>query len=306
MKEPTPNNTVETGTTESTVTTGTGTATAAAAKKKTTFFHANPVMKRLTKVKESAGVDEKVASYGGITAKTGFFLLMTVVGMIAYLVAQVNIFSQQPTIEGLKYDNFEFAMSVPQALTLAGISVIAIIAQLLAGFIPKTIPVTGTIYSLAQGALISCIIFTVLGGEHMEHLGLLALIITIIVVVTMALLYTKGIVKVNKKFKTILLTLLLSSIGLSVIVLICSFIPGVNVFVASILGNFWVSILLTLLSIVIATLFLISEFAVMDEVVQNRLPVKYEWMAAFGLAFAILWIYVKILELVIRIAGSRK
>ena len=279
---------------------------AAKTKKRSTFFHANPVMNRLTKIKETAAPDENCASYGGITAKTGFFLLMTVVGMIAYLFAQVTIFSHQPSIEGLRFQNFEFSMSVPQAITLGGIALIAIVAQLLAAFIPGTIPVTGTLYSMAQGALISCIVFTILGASHMEYLGLLALVITIIVVATMAVLYVKRIIRVNKKFKTILLTLLLSSLGITLIVLICSFIPGVNVFVAGIMGNFWVSIIMTLFSILIATLFLISELAVMEEAVENRLPVKYEWMAAFGLAFAILWIYVKILELIVRIAGKNR
>ncbi len=283
--------------------TSTSTQAKTAAKKNGSLFRANPVMNRLTKVKEYAAADEKSATYGGITLKTGFFLLMTVVGMIAYLFAQYAWFQHQPMIEGLKYEGFQFMISVPQAITILVVAIIGVIAQLLAAFIPKSIPVTGTIYSLTQGAFISCLIFTILGGEHMEYLGLLALIITVIVVVTMALLYTKGIIKVNKKFKAVLITLLLSSLALSLVVLICSFIPGVNTFVSSILNNFWVSLILTLVSILIATMFLISEFAVMDEVVQNRMPVKYEWMAAFGLSFAILWLYIKILDLVIQIAG---
>ncbi len=36
------------------------------------------------------------------------------------------------------------------------------------------------------------------------------------------------------------------------------------------------------------------------------MPAKYEWMASFGLAFTILWIYVKILDLLIQIVGKSK
>ncbi len=271
--------------------------------KRNTLLHPNPVMNRVTAVNETAEKDA-AASYTGITIKTGYFLLMTVVGMVIYLFAQTKWFQHQEQISGLKYDGFAFSLSVPQAITIVGASIVAIIFQLIAAFAPKTIPVSGTLYSMAQGVIISGIIFTVLGGEnHMEYLGLLALVITIVVVFTMALLYTKGIIKVNNKFRMVLMTLLLSTLGISLITLICSFIPGVNTFVSRILGNFWVSIILTLLSIVISTLFLVSEFDVMDQAVQQKMPVKYEWYVAFGLSFAILWIYIKILELIIRIAG---
>ena len=267
------------------------------------FFRANPVMNRVTKITER-GAEGNRAGYGGVAMKTGFFLLMTVVGVIGYLVAQITVFQYQPQIEGLNYKGFEFALSMPQAMTLGVAAIVAIVAQLLAAFVPVTIPVTGTIYSLSQGVIISCLVFTILGGKnHMEHLGLLALAITIIVVVTMAFLYAKGIIKVTQKFRTILTTLALSMLGISLVALICAFIPGVNVFVHSILGNFWVSIGLALLSIIMTTLFMISEFAAVTQMVENQVPSKYEWNAAFGLAFSILWLYVKILDIIIQIVG---
>ena len=119
----------------------------------------------------------------------------------------------------------------------------------------------------------------------------------------MAFLYAKGIIKVTQKFRTILTTLSLSMLGISLVALICAFIPGVNVFVHSILGNFWVSIGLALLSIIMTTLFMISEFAAVTQMVENQVPSKYEWNAAFGLAFSILWLYVKILDIIIQIVG---
>ena len=35
-------------------------------------------------------------------------------------------------------------------------------------------------------------------------------------------------------------------------------------------------------------------------------PKEYEWSAAFGLVFTVIWLYLKILELVIRITGKNK
>lgn len=280
--------------------------TPTSAKEKTTFFSASPVMRKVKEIGYHAEAGDNTASYGGILIKTGFFLLMTVVGIIAYLFAQVHWFSHQPMIEGLQVHGFEFSISIPQAMALLAISIVCVITQLLSGFFPELLPVTGTLYSMSQGALISCLIFTVLGGQHLEYLGLLALVITVIVVASMAAMYAKGIIKVDKKFRMILLTIIFSSMGLSLVILICSFIPGVNVFVAAILNNLVVSVFLSIVSIIISTMFLISEFAVMDDVVTNHYPAKFEWNVAFGLAFAILWIYVKILEIIMRIAGSRR
>ena len=47
-----------------------------------------------------------------------------------------------------------------------------------------------------------------------------------------------------------------------------------------------------------------SYFDTIDHVVNDKLPKKYEWQAAFGLSFTILWLYLKVLDLLITIAGN--
>lgn len=269
------------------------------------FFRSNPVMNRLNKMDiASAAPDEKAAGYGRITVKTAYFLLMTVVGMLAYLALNQFIFSGQAQALNFEYKGFTFTTSMMTVIYAAVAGILAIITQLIAAFVPASIPVTGTIYSMCQGFIISFLIFTVIKGY--EYLGLLALAITIVVVFTMSILYTTGVIRVTKKFKMVLMTLIFGMLGISLFSLIGYLIPLTRPFVGSILGNFWVSIGLTVLSLIIACLFLISDFAVIDHVVENRLPAKYEWMASFGLAFTILWIYVKILDLLIQIVGKNK
>lgn len=269
------------------------------------FFRSNPVMNRLNKMDVvSAAPDEKAAGYGRITVKTAYFLLMTVVGMLAYLTLNQLVFSGQAQTLSIAYKGFTFTTSVMTIIFAAVASVLAIVTQLIAAFVPASIPVTGTVYSMCQGFIISFLVFTVIKGY--EYLGLLALAITVVVVFTMSILYTTGVIRVTKKFKMVLMTLLFGMIGISLFSLIGFLIPLTRPFVSSILGNFWVSIALTVLSLIIACLFLISDFAVIDHVVENRMPAKHEWMASFGLAFTILWIYVKILDLLIQIVGKSK
>lgn len=267
-----------------------------------TIFHSNPLVSRLGKIDERA-VDEKSAAYGRIAAKVAMFLLWTVAGILIYLLLDSRIFSAQTASVSFSYYGVKFSASQTQIGFFAGAAIIAIICQLLAAFVSVTTPVTGSIYSICQGFIISFLIFTVLHGK--EYLGLLALIITIVVVMTMALLYTKGIIRATRKFNMVLFTLFGSMIGISIVIFIAYLIPVTRPFVATVMGNFWISLGLTLLSIIIATLFLISDFSMIENVVENKLPAKYEWTAAFGLAFTILWIYVKILDLLIQLFGNR-
>lgn len=267
-----------------------------------TIFHSNPLVSRLGKIDDRA-VDERSAAYGRIAAKVAMFLLWTVAGILIYLLLDSKIFSAQTASVSFSYYGVKFIASQTQIGFFAGAAIIAIICQLLAAFVRVTTPVTGSVYSICQGFIISFLIFTVLHGK--EYLGLLALIITIVVVMTMALLYTKGIIRATRKFNMVLFTLFGSMIGISIIIFIAYLIPVTRPFVATVMGNFWISLGLTLLSIIIATLFLISDFSMIENVVENKLPAKYEWAAAFGLAFTILWIYVKILDLLIQLFGNR-
>ena len=267
------------------------------------YFRSNPVMNRLSGVDETAS-DSRAASYGGIMAKTAFFLLWTVAGMMIYLVLSNGIFASQPETISFNFKGFLVSTSPMEIGFFIGAGILAIITQLIAAFVRPSIPVAGTIYSVCQGFIISYLIFTVLKGY--EYLGLLALAITIVVVLTMAILYATRVIRATKKFRMVIATLFAAMIGISIFTFIGYLIPLTRPFVSLILGNFWISMGLTLLSIIVATLFLISDFAMIENVVENRLPAKYEWSASFGLAFTILWIYVKVLDLLIQIVGNSK
>lgn len=46
-------------------------------------------------------------------------------------------------------------------------------------------------------------------------------------------------------------------------------------------------------------------FAVVDDCVREGYPKSYEWSAAFGLVFTVIWIYLKILDLLMQLAGDK-
>ena len=271
-----------------------------AAKTKSSFLRSNPVMRRLDKVTEVDDVNS--ASYKGIALKTVFFLLFCVAGIVLQLVL-VNTLSAGSLVE-FSIRNFDVSMYTYELYALIGSVVLAIVFQLLAFFAKATTPVTGALYCVTQGYMISFIIFKVLKGY--EYLGALALAITLMIVLVMSILYATGVIRVTKKFKMVMLTLFATTIASSILVFIGSFIPATRGLVASITGNLGFSIGVSVVFIIIAALFLICDFDTIDHVVNDKLPKKYEWAAAFGLAFTVLWIYLKVLDLILTIAGSKK
>ena len=126
-----------------------------------------------------------------------------------------------------------------------------------------------------------------------------------VIILVMSILYSTGAIRVTKKFKMVMLTLLVTSIAVSVLMFIGSFIPFTQPLVAAIRQNLGFSIGVSVVFIIIAALFLICDFATIDHVVKDKLPKKYEWQAAFGLSFTVLWLYLKVLDLIITIAGSK-
>lgn len=56
-------------------------------------------------------------------------------------------------------------------------------------------------------------------------------------------------------------------------------------------------LILSLFAITVGALMLISDFDFVANGVRNGLPAKWEWTAAYGLVFAIIWIYLEMLRL---------
>ena len=269
-------------------------------KKKSSLLASNPVMRRLDKVNEYA--DDNAATFGGITGKTIYFLLFSVVGIFLQLILAKTLAGGQLVNFNIK--GFEVSLYMYEIFALLGATILAIIFQLLAFFARGTTPVTGALYCVTQGYFISFLVFKVLRG--FEYLGALALLITMLIVVVMAVLYSTGIIRVTKKFRMVMLTLFITVIAVSLFTFIGSFIPFTQPMIAALRQNFVLSIDFGVIFIIIAALFLICDFNTIDHVVNDRLPKKYEWQAAFGLSFTVLWLYLKVLDLIITIAGHNK
>ena len=270
--------------------------------KTTTLFHCNPVLSRLSKVTERT--ETGAASYMGIAIKTCYFLVITLVGMIAQLIVS-GVFAKEPVWQRFEiYKKFTVTLTQKETMVLVAVLILGFVCELIGIFARKTIPVTGTIYAASQGYVISFLVFKVLKGY--EYLGLEALLLTVAVVAVMSFLYSSGLVRGGKKFRTVLLTLILGSVGVGLLSFIGSLIPATRPYVQSMMQNSIITIAVDVVGALIAAMFLISDFSMIDDCVQEGYPKDYEWAAAFGLVFTVIWIYLKILDLVMQLAGKKK
>lgn len=270
--------------------------------KTTTLIESNPILRKLSKITERT--ETNAASYAGIATKTSYFLLITLAGMVAQLLVKMAM-ANEPVWQTITvYEKFSLALSRKEAIAVGAVLVFGFICEMVGIFARKTIPVTGTLYSASQGYVISFLIFKVLVGY--EYLGLEALLLTVAVVAAMSWLYSSGIVKADKKFRTVLLTLLIGSVGVGVLGFLGTLIQATRPYVQAMMENTVFTVVIDVIGLIIAALFLISDFSMIDNCVKQGYPKEYEWAAAFGLVFTVIWIYLKILDLLMRFTGKNK
>lgn len=269
------------------------------------IFAPNPVMQKLRAVQDNA-VGGETAKYSGITIKTLYFLLVTVAGIAMYHLLRTTLFAGMEQLSVDVTDGAVFTCTIAELGVVIAALVLVIAMPIVATFARGTIPVTGTIYSLSQGYLLAWIIMTCLTVFDMDYIAWVALGITILLVAIMAVMYATRMIRVTKKFRAVMLVALVTMVASSLLIFVGMFIPGVNTMLAPIAANPVIAIVFELIGIVIATLFLLIDFDTIEYTVTNNLPKKYEWSAAFGLAFTVVWIYLKVLDLLMTVSNNSK
>ena len=284
--------------------TGTGTQKRSAADKLRAGMQ-SPLSKALGKISEKSDV---AVTYRGVFFKTGFLLLMIVVGIAVMLV--INTLGPQMTAlsNNANAESNGFRIVLENATMYstigAGVALIVfIVAALLGAFIKSLSAVFGTLYCASVGYLISYMAVVV---PDYKMPIMLALLLTIAVVAGLLFLYSTGKIRVTQKLRTVVFASIIAMLLGSVFVVICSFIPGLNYLYTSLMQIPGISIAFSAIGVIIACLFLLVDFDNVQNAVENQLPKKYEWFCAYTLAFSVIWLYFKILELILKAVGNAK
>ena len=257
------------------------------------LFYTNPMIRKITRIEEKSA---DCATYSSIGNKCAFFMAMVIVGVLLLIGLQMI---NPSTI--VMEDGSAVTISTAALLATIPFGLFFIIMPFIAMLIKKTIPVTGTLYCMSVGYCIS--LMAQLFAEYRDAISL-ALIITIAIVAVMALVYSRGWIKVDDKFRSIMKILFFTSIVSGLLMLVAYFIPQLRGIVMFVIENPVLSLAGSVVYVVIASLFLLVDFDAIQTAVEGQMPRKYEWIAAFGLAFSVIWLFLKVLDLILKMTGK--
>ncbi|MBQ7990293.1 MAG: Bax inhibitor-1/YccA family protein [Oscillospiraceae bacterium] len=249
----------------------------------------NPVLDRIGKIAETDDADR--CTYAGIMKKLGIFLASIFIGMLLCGIAKMTTASDG-----------SISMGSAETVLLAAAALISLVTPWLAIFIRKTIPVTGTLFCGSVGYLITWMGATL--GQQFRSAIVLSFLITVLLVATMGFLYARGMIKADQKFHAFISTACITLIAGSLITLAGGLIPATRGIVSELAANPLLSLGVAVGMVVLGSLFLVSDFDTIRQCVEYGMAKDYEWYASFGLAFSVIWLYFKVLRLVLRFTGN--
>lgn len=166
-------------------------------------------------------------------------------------------------------------------------------------------------YAAFQGLLVGGISYWYQGfGEQygMGNIVAVAVISTFVVFAVMLALYSKRIIKVNGKFKKIMMVALVSYLGLVVVAGITWFIRSMTGGAEGqmfLFGNGPIGIIISVIVVALAAFTLCMDFDAIEQGINYGVPERESWRMGFGLMVSLIWLYLEILRLLAIIASNR-
>lgn len=251
----------------------------------------NPFIKATAK---NASNDGTKASFQGIISKGIFFVIAIAIGVA------IEVLLNALPVKHIIYSNNMIA-NAPQLIGLAAASISLIVMPFIAYFVKSSVPITGSIFCISVGYA-----YTGYADVFVKYRSviLLALVVTIAVFAAIVLVYKSGIVKVNQKFASVATVLFATLIIASLIIAVCSFVPALSGVTALIKSSPLISIGLSAIGIVIATLYILTDIDKIHRSVENGVSESCEWTLAFSLVFSVIWLFMQVVDLFMAIADN--
>lgn len=183
---------------------------------------------------------------------------------------------------------------------LIGGFVVAMIISFKPNFAQYLAPVYAVLEGLFLGAISA--MFNAAFAETAPGIVMNAVLLTMMTAFVMFLLYRSRLIKVNEKF-TKIITAAVGAIALYYIVNIILSLFGVNLVMLHNSGP--LSIGISLVIVGVAAFSLMMDFNFIERASEAGAPKYMEWYGAFGLMVTLIWLYLEILKLLAKFAGSR-
>lgn len=172
----------------------------------------------------------------------------------------------------------------------------AIVFSLLTSFKRTWAPVTTPLYALSKGLFLGGI--SAYAELKFEGMPMRAVSVTILTFFIMLILYKTNIVVVTKKFRSVLITAIITIMTIYILQWIVSFF---DIHFPLIWGTSWFAIGFNVIAALVASFSLLLDFDFIDRKLY-RAPKYYEWVATWGLLVTLIWLYVEVLRLMKKLA----
>lgn len=227
----------------------------------------------------------RAASYKGVVVKSLIYGIVTMVLAIVTYVIMRN--ALEIGDEG----------TLTTLLIIVGCSSVPMfILSLIIAFAPTTVMVCGILYTALQGLLLGALVCVV--DIFMPGLALVAVLGTLIVFVVALLLNKVLEVRISSK---VMRGVIIAFISLLLVSAVAGVIYAFN---NSFFGAYWwIEIIVSAVCIILATIMLMSDLQSAEAMVTGGIDKRYEWNVAFAIVTTLIYIYLEILELLVRIAA---
>ena len=217
----------------------------------------------------------------GVAEKTGLLLLITTTTALAT------------------------AFSMPESsplIVLGGIG--GFILAMMIIFSGSKNPALICAYAALEGLVIGGLTWYVEVGLQLPGIGIVAAILTFMILGGMLAIYRAGLISWDRN----LAIAVGSALFAIIMIYVFSFLGAVTGWfhVPYIHGSGPVGIGFSLFVIGIGALCLVADFDFIEKGVERGAPKQLEWRAAFGLMITLIWLYLEVLELLAKVALSRR
>jgi len=235
-------------------------------------------------------------------ARRGEGAAMTVAGcmfktmvLLAILVGTGGVAWQQlETAETL------FGLQPTHAMIGAGLGGLVVVVIL--RFAPRLAMALGFLYAALEGVFLGVFIHFVDTWAPGEHLPLMAAGLTGCTLFGMLLLYLTRIVKVTPAFAKVIGGMVMGLVlGLLALWGLSMFFPWAGDVRAAIHGHGPVGIAFSVFVVALAAFTLLLDFDFIERGSKQGQPKYMEWLAAVGLLVSLVWLYIEILRLLLKL-----
>lgn len=220
------------------------------------------------------------------TVNKTFILFFTVLVAASFTWKLANPFNPE-----LMQENFGMVTGIMIAGAIGGL-----IAALVTVFKKEWSAATAPIYAVLEGLFLGGL--SAFAEAMYPGLVMQAVMLTFGVFFLMLIAYRTGLIKPTEKF---MMGVMIATGAVGLVYLISMVMNMFGGQIPLIHENGWVGIAFSGVVVAIAALNLILDFKFIEDAAAKRMPKYMEWYGAFGLMVTLIWLYIEILRLLMKL-----